>query len=379
MANAEKIETLSPVNIVTTYDRPIRAAGLAGVAYLQVGTKIALQTYHLLNQVEKDYDVDTYLYNAAEKYFSNDDSPLFQVITSGPDDVLPAPANVQATPTADGGKVTAQAGSASDADNMIAALEKYYNAGAEYFVMQGNKDNADVIQAVSNFVEAQDNKVFVVDVATENATPDFSFLAGLKGNKSTLVLSLPKYGDSDADYQLTASFLADYANSSVGTDPEFIHDLDGVTAQDEYDFTKKVLDAYYTPYNVLTYAYRNGIPMFTSNKAQSGDQFGVMLIRDAITNEIVAKITNLFVQNPRIPYNQTGIDLFNGQIKLVLDKYVGLELIEPDYDITTINADDINDNKKASGRLTGMGWKYQPVFSIDDTKFAQSITLPEPA
>ncbi|WP_268914032.1 DUF3383 family protein [Lentilactobacillus sp. SPB1-3] len=373
MADVEKIETLSPINIITTYDRPVKAAGLAGVAYLVKGTKIALQSYHFLAEVEKDYDLGTEIYNAADNYFANDESPLFQVITSGPETAVTQPAS-----TGDGSGSSTPAVTPTDADNMIAALTKYYNAGAEYFVIKGSKDNIDVVKAVSNFVEAQDNKVLIVDVPTDNAEPDLSFLSVLKGNKATLVLSLPKYGATDADYQLASTFLASYANSSVGTDPEFINQLGGVTPQDQYDFTKQALDAFYTPYHALTYAYRNGIPMFTSNKSQSGDQFSVMLIRDAITNEIVANITNLFVQNDRIPYNQIGIDLFKGQIKLVLDKYKNLGLIEPGYDINTINSDDISDNKKASGKLTGMGWKYQPVFSIDDTKFAQSITLPQP-
>lgn len=381
---AEKIQTLSPVNIVTTYDRPVKDPGMAGVTLLQAGETTKLQSYHFLNEVETDYDIDTYPYNFAAKYFSNDASPLFQVITAGKSTrtTAPAPTNLKAAATSDGAKITADVADAdaptTDADNFVNALHKYYNSGSEYFVLQVTDDNHDVMTAVSNFVEAQDNKVLILDIPTKDDNPDLSYLKSIAGNKATYVLSLPKYGLTDVENQLSASFLAQYANSSVGTDPEFIHDLDGVTPQDQYEFSKQVLDKYYTPYFVSTYAYRNGIPMFTSNKAQSGDQFSVMLIRDAITNEIVTAITNLFVVNDRIPYNQVGIDLFKGQIKLILDAYVGRGLIDPAYSITPVTSDDISDNKKASGKLTGMGWKYKPIFTIDDAEFAQTIVLPQP-
>ena len=378
---AEKILNMSPASIITTYDRPVKAAGMAGVALLQAGDVTGLQSYHFLNEVEPDYDVDTYPYNFAERYFSNDDSPLFQVITCGKNTIsAPTPTNVKAVPTNDGAIITADVpgSNGNPADNFVAALHKYYSAGAQFFVLPVTDDNHDIITAVSNFIEAQDNKELILDIPTDTNTPDLSFLSSIAGNKSTLVLSLVRYGDTSEDYQLASSFLAIYANSPVGKDPEFIHDLDGVTPQDQYEFSKELLDKYYTPYHVLTYAYRNGIPMFTSNKSQSGDQFSVMLIRDAISNEIVANVTNLFIQNDRIPYNQVGIDLFKGQIKLVLDSYVAKGLIDPDYTINTINSDDISDNKKASGILTGMGWKYKPVFSVDDVRFAQSIVLPTP-
>jgi len=363
---AQKIIDLSPIHINTAYDRPLLPAGMAGVALIEAGTTNGLETYRSVDEVELKHEVDTYEYNFAEKYFSNGDSTLFQVITYAATAEVPA--------GSEGGTVT-PAVSASDA--VIATLSKYYEAGAEYFVIKVDESNQEVVTDVSNFVEAQDKKVLLLDIPTADSEPDFSYLADIKGNKATFAMSLPKYGDTDADYQLVSTFLATYANSSAGTDPEFLHDLEDVTPQDEYEFNAQTLAKFYKPYNVVTYAYRNGIPMFTSNKAQSGDQFAVMIIRDAITNEIVAKTTNLFINNDRIPYDQTGIDMFSGQIKLVLDKYVGMGLIRDNYKITSVNSDDISDAKKATGKLTGMGWSYQPVFSIDDVTFSQTIVLPE--
>ncbi|GAK47709.1 hypothetical protein LOSG293_110250 [Secundilactobacillus oryzae JCM 18671] len=364
---SEKIIDLSPIHIVTTYDRPILANGMAGVALIEAGAKEGLETYRNVGQVEPVHEVDTYEYNFAEKYFSNENSPLFQIITYAASDAVPASEGAAEQPTV------------SAADAAVAAVKKYYEAGAEYFVIKVDKSNQDVAIAVSNFVEAQDNKVLILDIPTADSHPDFSYLTPIKGNKATLVLSLVKYGETDADYQLAATFLAEYANSSVGRDPEFIHKLDGLTPQDLYEFNAETLAKYYTPYNVVTYEYRNGVPMFSGNKSQSGDQFAIMLIRDAIANDITAKSVNLFINNGRIPYDQTGIDMFSGQIKLTLDSYVQRGLIRDNYTIVTVNSDDVPDYKKASGKLTGMGWKYQPVFSIDDVTFAQTLVLPEQA
>jgi hypothetical protein len=358
---AQKITTLSPVHINTKYDKAYLDAGMAGVKLINPSSSEGLETYHNLSELITKYGTDNPIYKIGAAYFSNNKSPLFQILNyvAGQTDKL-----------ADG----------SSESSLTHMLTKYFDSGSQYFLMKSDGQNINDVMEASNFIEAQDSKELIVDAVTPDDTPDLSALKVLAGNKATYVTSLPMYNGKDQ--QLGAAFLAAYANAPVGQEPTFVTDLmnginSEVVPQDMYEFSAAKNAQYYAKYGVATYANRGGNNMMTSSKSQSGDQFQIMTVRDAITNEITQGILNIFMKNPRVPYDETGINLFDGAIRVVLKKYVEQGLIENNFTVDSVNSNDISDNIKASGKLKGMAWKYTPVFNINDATFSQTIVLPE--
>lgn len=366
---SQKVNTLNPVHINTQYDRPKLDAGMSGVKLIVPDKTEGLQSYTDLKKVILDYDSDTDIYNFAAAYFSNENSPLFQVLKY-------VKTSTQSSDSKGKTKSGNDLNEPNKDDSLTNMLKKYYDSGAQYFVMKYDGKNTDDILEASNFIEAQDNKELIVDAPTDNDEPDFNSLANLKGNKSTVIISKPKV--DEVDEQLSGHFLAEFANSPLGTDAAFINNLNGVTPQDQYEFGVEKNEKYYAPYNVLTYAYRGGTPMFTTDKTQSGDQLNAILIRDAITNDATNRLLNVFLKNDgRVPYNNAGIALFTGALQLGLQSFADKNLIEPNFEIFTVNADDVSENKKASGKLTGIGYKYTSVFNINDATISQTLVLPE--
>ncbi|TPR43154.1 hypothetical protein DY124_06140 [Apilactobacillus micheneri] len=348
----EKIKTLSPIHINTSYDRPVLDAGMAGVMLINPSDHEGLQNYHGLSEVIKDYGIGTPVYSQADAYFGNDNSPLFQVLSY----------------------------KAGDGNSLTNTMSKYYSAGAQFFLihMDITDKNVSDISAISNFVEAQDNKELIIDLTYSDVTKLPGVVSGLNidNNKSTLVMAKNLVNGND-EYQ-GAHFLANYANAGLGIDAALVNNLNGVTPQDQYEFSKNELDQYFTPNKIATYAWRGSNPMMTSGVSQSGDQFQAMVVRDAITNEVTSSLNNVLLQNNgRITYDNTGIKLFENSIYGVLNEYVTRGFIEPQFNVKSVDADDISENKKASGRLTGMNWKYTPKFTIDDASFSQTVVLPQ--
>lgn len=345
---ANKIMTISPIHINTSYDRPQLDVGMAGVMLINPSDHEGLQTYHSTAGVINDYSANTSVYGQASLYFSNDNSPLFQVLSY----------------------------KAGDGNSLTNTMTKYYDAGAQYFLVHMSVDDKNLsdISAISNFVEAQDHKELIVSLSYSDKTKLNDAVANLHidKNMSTLVNAT----DNNSGY-LGIGFLTEYANSPVGTDASLMHDLPSVTPQDKYEFSKSDLDQYFTPNHIATYAYREGIPMMTSGFTQSGDQFHKMVVRDAISRDVTASVLNIFMKNGRIPYDQTGIDMFDGAIGAVLKRYEDNRLIEPGWKVTDVKSDDVKETKKSTGKLTGMGWKYTPVSNIEDVTFNQTVVLPQ--
>ncbi|TPR12228.1 hypothetical protein [Apilactobacillus timberlakei] len=348
----EKIKTMSPIKIDTSYARPVLDAGMAGIMLINPTDHEGLQNYHGLAEVIKNYPLGSTVYSQATAYFNNENSPLFQVVSY----------------------------KAGDGNSLTSVMNKYYYSGAQYFLVHMSIDDKNLsdIAAISNFVEAQDNKELIVDLAYSDVTKLPAAVSGLNidNNKATLIMAKNLINGTD-EFQ-GAHFLSTYANAGLGTDAALVNNLDGVTPQDKYEFGANELEKYFAPNKIATYAWRGGTPMMTSGVSQSGDQFQAMVVRDAITNEITSSLNNVILQNNgRITYDNTGIKLFENSIYGVLNEYATRGFIEAQFDVHSVDANNISENKKASGRLTGMNWKYTPKFTIDDASFSQTVVLPE--
>lgn len=341
--------TLSPIHINTSYERPEMPVGLAGVMELVAGSEEKLANYHSLSEVIKDFDTTTDVYIDASNYFTNDNSPLFQVLTY----------------------------KQGDMDSLTKALSKYYYSGAQYFLIRANNSangaNTNDITTASNFIESQDNKELVVDVPFGGQDlHDFMSKLNISGNKATLVVSL------DGQH-LGSAFLADFANAELGTDAALVNNLSNVQPQDKYEFSVDTLNKFYTPNRVATYAVRHNVNMMTSGVTQSGDQLQAIVVRDAVSDYISDKLMNVLLQNRgHIAYDNDGIGLFVSAVHEALESFAKRNLITYDpADIKSVDASNISANKKATGALTGISWKYTPMFTIDDATFNQTVVLPQ--
>lgn len=354
-----RVQTLSPIQIVTNYERPVLDPGMAGVMLLVAGNAETFQSYTSIQSVINDYQPGTAVYDQADAYFGNANSPLFQVLTY----------------------------KQGDTTSLTNQITKYYYAGAQYFLFHSVVDTlsgSDVtnvqtaVSTISNFVEQQDNKEVVFDFpySDESKMADFVKATNIAGNKATFTVAKPLVNGKDEYFG--AHFLADYANAKLGKSATFVNQLKGVTPQDKYEFGVSDVEKYFKPNHIATYAYRAGTPMLTSGVTQSGDQLQAIVIRDAITKRVSASLNNLFLQNDgRITYDDAGISLFNSTIYAELKDFADKDYIDPNFTITAVKASDVSDSKKASGVLTGMSYKYRPVNTIDSATLSQTVVLPQ--
>lgn len=368
---------LSPVHVSTTIKVVYVDPGMKGVIYPLAGDKAGIQTYRSMLQVEQDYDIDSDIWNQANAYFGKALDGQFQVLTYDQNYTAPATTPNTST-TTDSGSVTvtdaAGSGTPSATDGLIQALYHYYGAGFEHILLTADETSKDLVFAVSNFVEAQDKGYVTVSTTTpEGETPDFSWLEQIKDNRATAVKSLP--ANLDPNNTFGAEQLGAYVERALGANGKSIQDLQTVTPQDQYEFGYVDL-APYRKYNVATYAYENKVAMTTSGRSLSGVSTSIMMVRDALVNTIVERVSDFLVQNDVTPYDQSSVDMIIAIIQGVLKEFQSKSLIESST-VSPVDVTSIPDTVKATGDLNGVTWTFKPMRSIDDAWFAQTLELTE--
>lgn len=372
--NGRLIE-VSSVHVTTNYSSVVGDIGMRGVQMGVAGDKEGIKCYRSLANLEDDYDIDTPVWNQAKAYFDGVSDGAFFVRTYDPNYTAAQKPALEGVTTTDNSASVALSGTPTSESGFIHALSKYYYAGAEYhlFLITSEEDK-DMALTVSNFVEAQDRGILLISMTTEAGRMavdgDFDFLEQIKANRATKFVSLPV--DDDANNTMGADALGHFVGDAVGANFKFTTGL-SVTPQDRYELTNDDLMVY-EKRNIGTYATENGKSMITNGRMMSGLALSTMVTKDAITNDVIQTVSDYLQKNRRVPYADTGIKAIRGLLMGILDSYVSSGLIKS-YTLNDPDADNISEDKKATGVLDIFAWSWESVPTIDDAEFAQTLVV----
>ena len=259
-----------------------------------------------------------------------------------------------------------------DSNNLISAVKKFYNSGDEYLIPVGIAKEK--IPALSNYIEAQNTGMLLVDVDNIGDTALYASnvnTAAFKANTDDTHANVLSSGAVGAVSALPVGSF-DLANTS-GLDAS-------VLPQDQLSFQQDQL----TPYaesNINTYYYAQGMPIVRDGKTLSGDYIDMLLGRDFIIKHSNKKLTEIMVKNPKISYDNTGINLLKSGVESVFDQLyrnggVGEKANgKPDYDVTALPREDMKDVDVSQRIYRGLSWKYHPADAIDDAYISGEIDL----
>ncbi|TPR16644.1 hypothetical protein [Apilactobacillus timberlakei] len=252
----------------------------------------------------------------------------------------------------------------------IHALSKFYDAGFEFLMFNVGNDT-DAANTLSNYFEAQDHRILVLNLTTPaGKAPDFSPLDSIKENRSTKVTSLP--ANYDPDSVLGSVKIGKYASRGVGANFKFMQALPGVTPQPMFTFTASDL-AVYDKYNISTYAYISNVPMSTNGKSLTGFDVGALVVRDEIRQTMMDHIGSYVTNNPVTPYTDASITAIRAQEQGILGDYKNRGLIA-DYSLKPISTE-MADEVKATGVYKDAGYTYTPIRSIDQVIISQMLNI----
>lgn len=387
------LNRISPAHISNQY---LTAAKDVFAGMLVKGDKQGITVYDDLDGVAEDYDLYSPTWKKARAYFAaNQEAASLLVVTFAPgtSDTEAAPTNVKATPTSDGALITADVASAAgelatDAVGAVQALKKYYFAGPQFWFLA--EFNADVSEAISNFIELQNTGIYMA--YSTNVTD----MQGYVGNKRTFKLTLPAVDDSTADMQDTYNNVFDAAviGTVYGRKPHSawkyaIGDLPYTKEQDRYSFTPDDL-AQLDAYNIVTYAYVLDSARLTSSRMSADDvHIDTILGWDWIQNQITIQTTHLFVQNAKegIPYSEVGFDaiitvirgvfLDAGDLDIIAPELddSGLETGKPDYSVDYAKPGELPKTYETKREMRGVKTKYHPMGMVEDVYIENTIVM----
>lgn len=389
------LNRISPAHISNQYTTAAKDVPAGAIVK---GEKQGIKVYDDLDSLNEDYEAYTPTWKKARAYFAaNGEAASLAVLTFAPGTAqkAPAPANVKATPTTDGAKVTADVVTAmadsdlsAEAIAAVTALKKYYFAGPQFWFLV--EFDPDVALAISNFVELQNTGLFL---AYSN---DATQLQAFTANKKTYPMTLPAVDDATAEVQDTYNnvFDAAFAGAMYGRRPHSavkyaIGDLPYTKPQDRYDFTPDDL-AELEKYNIATYAYVLDTPRVTSSR-MAADTFHLDTILgwDWIQNNITARSANLFIQNAKqgIPYDEVGFDAIVNVIKGVFIDAADMDIIaplrdvngnetgKPDYTVDYLKPGQLPKSYETKREMRGITTKYHPMGMVEDAYIENTIVM----
>ena len=260
---------------------------------------------------------------------------------------------------------------ATNTDNVISAVQKYFYDGAEYYIPVGLDD--DEVNAISNFIESQGQGMLMYD------SDDLSKFAPLSYNQRAAGFSVP----TDDDHQNVASAAAigrvggltvgsfDFANKTG---------LVGILAQDQLNFQQNQLEPY-TQANVNTYYYAQGTPILRDGKTLSGNYIDTFVGLDWVLRHSNKELTAVMIKNDKLPFDATGINVLESALNGVFATAFSNGIIgetddgKIDATITALPVDDMKDTDVDARKYKGLSWIYKPANSIDDAYISGQITL----
>lgn len=313
-----KVEKISDVKVKIDVLRPQPTIGMGNPAIFVKGTKMGDKAYTNLTTVTADFAEDTAVYKKAAAVFAQANAPrTLHVITY------------------EEGKIADAAAAYFFADWHFALLAEFA---------------ADDALALSNMIEEQEFKFFVVQVAQ---TTD---LAPLQDNEATIGLVHP------LDEALDGALIGNSASLPVGSITwKFRSNFIGITAQ---KLTILELAAIHAVHGIA-YIEKAGIPQTSEGTTLSGEYIDALHGTHWVKANMESGIQHVLSTTDKLSFDARGIDLLNATASNILETAFqqGIILMDGegkgDYSVTTLDREDLDPADIVARNYKGLSFNYK--------------------
>lgn len=267
---------LQDVKVIIDIRKPSALTGLGTPLILAEGTSQAYKVYADLDGVEKDFGNNTDAYKAAKQIFNQGDTRPSKIAIATYTTENPAPQT----------------------------LEKYYDEDW-YFVSLATGSVTDYIE-ISDVVEG---KGFKIAAHTVDSVDDLAAIAAKKYDRTFVMVH-----DKIEQYPHLA-LIGGHGSKPVGSITYKFKKLIGVDPA-PYDATtlQQIHDL-----NGFAYVTKNGVAQTSEGTALSGEYIDVIQGKDWIKANMESAVSNLFVNNDKISFDDTGISQIESTVISILE------------------------------------------------------------
>lgn len=313
-----KVEKISDVTVIIDVLKPQPVIGLGNPAIFVEGTTKGHKAYQSMSALSSDFANTTDTYKKAAAVLAQRNAPKFVHVI-----------------TFEEGKI-------------VEAAEDYFYEGW-HFALLATYDAADAL-ALSNMIEEQDFKFFVVQAAAATGIEPFNDNALTIG----LVHPLEEYFD--------AALVGDTGSLPVGSVTwKFRSDLVGITPQ---SLTIGQLEAIHTAHGVA-YVNKAGIPQTSEGTTMSGEFIDAIHGTHWVKASLESQLQYTLSTTDKLSFDASGIDLLNAVASNVLETAFAQGIVAADdegkgaYSVTTLQRGDLDPGDIAARNYKGLSFNYQ--------------------
>lgn len=256
--------------------------------------------------------------------------------------------------------------SVDDAKLPVEAVEKYFE-NDWYFVITADADNTEQI-AVADYIEAQKYKMYVTKVTT--ATERTAFKA--KAYDRTVVF----YHTIVAE-EPDAALIGELGSRTVGSITWKFKTLKGITS---LDLNKTELNAIHND-GAIAYVTKAGINQTSEGIAVSGEYIDIIHGKDWTQANIENNVQTAFANNDKLPFDNRGISVMDGQVTTALLQAFKNGIIAADddgnplYTVTAQSRTEVPASERAARIYNGLSFSFELAGAIHEANITGSILI----
>lgn len=335
------------------------------------GDALSFKQYHLLSDLQEDFDESTSVYDKAEALLAQVNAPRLVNVLTYVKGAEPAPTDVSAEGNADGGTASAASPDSAIAQAVLDHFWDNWN-----FALLADYNEQDALDLAKLFFDNQEHFLFVQvpDVAGLKALEDYTNSVKTNGK-----FSMTKAFVHDvAGEQLDAAVVGFGGNLTVGSlDWAHCYDLVGITADNlTPSQVKTIEDAGGTAY------ITKGSHDVTSNgKAMDGSYIDQTHGIQWIQTQMESRIQDLLTESGKLPFSGSGIALLKTVATGVLEDAFGQGIVDTDddtgkgvYTVTALERADLDPQDIADRAYRGLSWTAKLAGAIDTVYIHGTIT-----
>lgn len=329
-----KVEKITDVKVKIDVLQPQPTIGMGNPAIFNQGTKAADKAYNSLSTIEGDFAKDSAVYKKAAAVFAQANAPKTVHV------------------------ITFEEGKIADAAADYFFEDWHFALLAEF--------KAEDALALSNMIEEQEFKFFVVQVAT------VADLAPLDGNSATIGLVHP------VDEALDGALIGNAASVPVGSITwKFRHNLVGITAQ---KMTVAQLEAVHTAHGIA-YVEKAGIPQTSEGTTLSGEYIDALHGTHWVKSNMESSIQRVLSTTDKLTFDSRGIDLLNATASNILETAFQQGIIlansegAGEYSVTTLSREDLEPDDIAARNYKGLSFNYKRSGAIHTVEVTGTVEV----
>lgn len=329
-----KVEKITDVKVKIDVLQPQPTIGMGNPAIFNQGEQVGDKAYKSLASIKEDFSEDSGVYKKAAAVFAQANAPkTVHVITYAE------------------GKIEEAAAASFFTDWHFALLAEF---------------DADNALALSNFIEEQEFKFFVVQVdKVADLTP-------LSGNTATIGLVHP------LDEAFDGALIGNAASLPVGSITwKFRSNLIGITAQ---PLTVAGLEAIHEAYGIA-YVEKAGIAQTSEGTTLSGEFIDALHGTHWVKANMESSIQNVLSTTDKLTFDSRGIDLLNVTATNILETAFQQGIIladgegKGDYAVTTLSRDDLDPADIAARNYKGLSFSYKRSGAIHTVEVSGTVEV----